>query len=281
MASGRIQRLTLLNQDFSAHRHWSERLENTPSNIEVLDDGVLVDAGGSLLHLDPEGIPGKAFHTFLDIFDLVTAPGEQIWINPDLTPIPSERALLLRLNRLGQRTGKAGRRSQDDKWKGLLDRVFLAAGPGRIAAVHAIMPQLRIFDSSTGRELARTRIDHPSFAFMAQAYDWPYYDRSKRSLRAPRYTAGAAALDDRLYVLLHLPDPEIIEFSWEGEELRRWRLRDLGFQAFDYGGFDVRRSEGKLKWVTSVVHRYQEDGRRHYQPRVLEVSFRASEAGEP
>lgn len=281
MSSGRLRRLTLLNEAFTAHSHWSQRLPDPPSNIEVLPDGLLVDLAGRIQFLDQEGRLGPSFSAFLDIYDLEVASAGEVWISANLTPLPSERALLLRLDRFGRRTGAAGARSAESQWRGMLDNVFLAAAADHLAAAHARLPLLRIFDARTGREAASADLAHPAFSYLAEAFDWPYHDEANQSLLSPRYAAGAAGLEDRLYVLLHLPHVEIIEFSWEGRELRRWRLNDLGFDVFDYSGFDVRRSPQGLRWVTSVVHQYQKEGTAVFQPRVVEVAPRPEEGGKP
>jgi hypothetical protein len=90
---------------------------------------------------------------------------------------------------------------------------------------------------------------HPIFPDLAKLEeDRNFVNPRPGVVRLPVYISGAEVTANRIYVLLSLPQPEIIEFSITGEELTRYRAKS-SVSGLSYFGF-IARSEGSQRQFT-------------------------------
>jgi hypothetical protein len=81
----------------------------------------------------------------------------------------------------------------------------------------------------------------------ALSKDESFTNPSASTVKLPRYVAGIAAVDDHIFVLLHLPQVEIVEFDFLGNEKNRFRSSEVS-KVLNYFGLGIQNERGVLKF---------------------------------
>lgn len=105
---------------------------------------------------------------------------------------------------------------------------------GQIFAALKHRPALQVFDRREGTLVNEVKIDHKIFEGLAS--ELAGTEAGKTSL--PTYVAGVSAVGESVFVLLHLPRLEIVEFDLRGRERASYYSDDLPTIA-NYFGFDA------------------------------------------
>lgn len=247
-----------------------------PSRLRLTPDGLWVRDTRALRRFDFNGETTERLRTFYAMHDFDVLPGGGFVISPRFLDWSPEKPLLVKLDSRGRRIIEFGERSQRRQWAGQDNAVFLSLAGETLTATFRHLPQLRTYHTASGDLLLEAAVEHPVFPRLAEAYrrrsDNAFKSQGNSgSFQLPQYLAGGRALEDSLWLLLHLPHLEIAEYSLDGRLKRRLRAPDLPFDVADYRGFDVRIEAGSPSFAVALIEAET------FLPRVLEVRGRSAE----
>lgn len=218
------------------------------------------EVGGKIYVADNDGI--KVFkkngrfesllRTYYALFDFVLSDDRSIYANPEFRNLKDSDPLIVKLSPNGQRVSGFGRRLNHPKFKGFDDRAFLARSGKLLFAAFRHRPQVAVFDLSQEQLVREFPVSHSAFESLAKlAQDEKITNPTPAQVVLPRYIAAVTVLADSVFVLLHLPHVEIVEFSLDGAEKRRYRSAEIT-EARDYFGLAVRRESDSVKFFVGV-----------------------------
>jgi hypothetical protein len=157
----------------------------------------------------------------------------------------------------GKKLRGFGRRLNLPGYTGTADQAYLATSGSLLFAAIKHHPALQMFDRRDGTLVNEVKIDHKIFEGLAR--ELAGTSAGKTSL--PRYVAGVSAVGESVFVLLHLPRIEIVEFDLRGRERARYYCDDLP-TITNYFGFDAHsRGDGYVftigvmdpQWLPTLV----------------------------
>ena len=253
------------NNGHAIHR-WSTREGRTTALVSSTSEDSLQfpttiqEVGGKLYVGDNDGIKifkqnghfESLLRTYYALCDFVVADNRSIYANPEFRNVKQTDPLIVKLGPNGERVSGFGRRVNNPKFKGFDDRAFLARSGQSLVAAFIHRPQVAVFDLSREQLVREFPVNHSVFeALLRLAQDEKITNPTPSQVVLPRYIAAVATLDDSIFVLLHLPHIEIVEFSFDGVEKRRFRSTETA-EARDYFGMEVRRESASLKFFVGV-----------------------------
>lgn len=216
--------------------------------------------GGNLFVSDNEGIKvfgrdGKfqrLLRTYYGIFDFVVARDGSIYASVTYNAPKDSDPLIVKLDATGKRVGDLGRRRTVPQYRGLDERVYLHLTDELLIAAYKHRPVVQVYNLSDGALAREFNVSHPAFAPLDEIYNKGVAAGSSSTKTfIPRYIAGVSASGGRLFVLLHLPRPEIVELDLQGRETNRYRNDEVS-NVIDYFGFDVRAAGDRPLFYTGV-----------------------------
>lgn len=224
-----------------------------PTTIHLRQENIFVSDRDGIKVLKRDGSFQRLLRIYYGIFHFAIAPDGAIYINPFFARPEASNPLIVKLDGEGTRVSSFGQRLDRPNHDGLDDRAYLFATRTLLIAAFVCRPAIQIYDRSKGELIREVRIEHPIFGTLEALGDDPKYLHPRPGVTAlPRFTAGMCVADGNIFVLLHLPKPEIVEFDLEGNEKGRYRLDGLPV-AITYFGFDVRRVEDKYRFTIGVI----------------------------
>ena len=208
-----------------------------PNAIHYWGDSLFVSDDEGIKIFGADGSFQKLLRTYYLIKEFTIAGDGTVYINPAFRDSAASKPLIVGLNRHGTKVKEFGKRVHDQSFMGLDDQAFLSTSGSSLFAVFKHRPVINIYRSNG--ELYRTlSINHPIFsALKSLSTDRSFTHPVPNKFRLPIFVAGATLIGERLFVLLHLPVPEIVEFDLEGQETGRYRA-DTSSPITDYRGFD-------------------------------------------
>jgi predicted small lipoprotein YifL len=148
------------------------------------------------------------------------------------------------LRRIGNRHASVG---ADDRE----NQSFITVSGSRLVVAYKYRPVVEIYDLDSGELVRSFEIHHPVFKAL-KAQSAPVTDSAGRKLE-PHYVAGVKALDDKIFLCLHLPAPEVWEVDGEGKLLAAYRANGL-LNAVDIFGFDARSGADGVTFAIGVIN---------------------------
>ena len=141
---------------------------------------------------------------------------------------------------------------------GLEDRTHIAAVDDLVIAAFRHRPHLQIYSSKKGELLREINVTHPVFPDLAKLEeDKKFVNPKPGVVRLPVYIGGIDVMDRRIYVLLCLPEPEIVEFNIQGRETARYRST-AAVSAFSYFGFRARSAGKSRQFTLGIMNPYHD-----------------------
>ena len=223
-----------------------------PNAIKWTDSRIFVADNDGIKVFSADGQLERLIRTYFTIFSFVLTPRSTILINAIIRKTDAEDPLIIELDSNGKRLRGFGLRHNDAGKNGLEDRAFLAVDNGLLFAAFKYRQSVEVYDIDSGRLVRTINIKH---AVLNQLPDLllkrsSATDPSKTS--NPRYIAGVQAVGDRVFVCLHLPQPEILVFDREGQPLSDFRVSTES-PAIDIFGFDARAIGPNIKLAVGVL----------------------------
>lgn len=212
-----------------------------PNTIQSWKDSVFVSDNEGIKVFRRDGSFQRVLKTYYGIYDFTIGVDGKIYLNPRFRKSKTSNPLIVQLDTKGMRVHAFGERQNHSNYGHLDDLAYLSAARDHIVAVFKHRPIVFVYDLR-GKLLRQFGVSHPVFESLAAlSQDKAFVNPSPNRFRLPTYVAGARLVGDRLLVLLHLPQPEIVELNLQGEEIGRYR-GNVSPKVTTYRGFDVERS---------------------------------------
>lgn len=220
-----------------------------PNWVKAWKDSFLVTDNDGIKVFKTDGTFQRLLRSFYQINDFAVGPDGKIFINPSFVKRRADNPLIVELDSTGKRVNAFGTRLNGPDSVGLSDELHLCIGGEYVFAAFRHSPLIKIF-STSGTFVREFSVDHPAFPDLTPlSGDAKFINPEPSKFRLPTYISGARVVGDRLFVLLDLPQPEIVEFTFEGREENRYRA-DISPPARTYKGFDVQRAGNTYQfWI--------------------------------
>lgn len=190
----------------------------------------------------------RLLRTYLSMWDFVIGKDGSIYANTALKAATESDGLIVKLNPNGERVSSFGQRFKQSQYRGMDDRVFMECSWPLLFVAFKHQPLVAVYDLTTEKLVREFSIQHPVFSRLeALSKDESFTNPSASAVSLPRYVAGIAAVDDRVFVLLHLPQVEIVEFDFLGNEKARFRSSEIN-NVLNYFGLGIQSKRGVRKF---------------------------------
>lgn len=190
----------------------------------------------------------KLLRTHYSMWDFVLGNDGSIYANTAYKGPTESDGLIVKLNPNGERVSSFGRRFNQSQYKGIDDQTFMEGSWPLLFVAFRHRPLVQIYDLTKEKLVREFTIQHPVFSRLeALSKDKSFTNPSPSTVVLPRYIAGIAVADDRIFVLLHLPQVEIVEFDFLGNEKNRFRSSEVS-NVLNYFGFGIQNERGVRKF---------------------------------
>ena len=194
----------------------------------------------------------KLLRNYFSMWDFVVAPDGSLYANTAFKAPTDSDGLIVKLNSTGERVSSFGRRLNHLQFKGMDDRVYLSCSWPLLFAAFRHQPRVAVYDLTKEQLVREFTVQHPVFSRLETlSKDESFTNPTASKTALPRYIAGITIMNDRVFVLLHLPHVEIVEFDFLGNEKNRFRSSEIT-SVQDYFGLAVHDESGVRKFDVGV-----------------------------
>jgi len=190
----------------------------------------------------------KLLRAHYSMWDFALGNDGSIYTNTAYREQTESEGLIVKLNPNGMRVSSFGRRFNQPQYKGLDDQAFIKCSWPLLFVAFRHRPLVAIYDLKSEKLVREFSIQHPVFSRLdTLSKDESFTNPTPSRVVLPRYVAGITVVDDSIFVLLHLPHVEIVEFDFLGNEKNRFRSSEVS-NILNYFGFGVRSERGVRKF---------------------------------
>lgn len=119
------------------------------------------------------------------------------------------------------------------------NKAFVEVYDGKLYVCYKYDPVCEIYELRTKERIASFKINDVIFpALVELKKDTAFVNPEPGKFKIPKFIVGFRIHKDKIFVLLHTPSPEVVEFSLDGKEINRHISSET--QVLDYFGFDIR-----------------------------------------
>ena len=223
-----------------------------PNTIRFYNNKIFVADNDGIKVFKQNGELEKIIRTYYSINDFSIDSEGSFYVNANFLTASQENSLIIKLDENGTRIGGAGRRSnsaEDNDAEGI---AYVEVKEPYIVVAYKHLPLVQIFDIKSRDLIREFEVKHPIFGELKKLKNNKEFANPKTGIFVlPRYFAGVKVFDNKIYLLLHFPYPEIIEVDSQGNELNRYRSEAIA--AMNYFGFDVRSVGGARQFIVGVI----------------------------
>ena len=223
-----------------------------PNAIQWADNHIFVADNDGLKVFSVEGRFERLIRTYFTIFSFVVTPRSTILVNPLIRKADANDPLIIELDSEGKRIRGFGLRHNEANKNGVDDRAFLTVAKGLLFAAFKYRQSIDVYDLDSGNLVRTITIKHSVLNQLPDLLAHRSVAIDNRNLPTPRYIAGVRAIQDQVFICLHLPQPEILVFDEEGRILKRFRVSTIA-PAVDIFGFDARASGKNIQLAIGVL----------------------------
>lgn len=222
-----------------------------PTRIRELNDNLFVYDNKGINLFDKDGQFIKTINPFLKIQDFALI-SEDVYIASlaDLK-LDVDPNLIAVLNSNGKRIDSVGKAHFFDYSK-TENKTFLEIQGGKVYVFYIYHPLFEVYDLKDKRLLQSVNINASIFhGLMELRKDKDFTNPEPAILNISKLIAGVKIFQDKVYVLLHTPNPEIVEFTLDGKEVQRYLSRET--QSLDYFGLDIRLNNDTKQFFVGII----------------------------
>jgi len=224
-----------------------------PNTVQIWRNEILVSDNDGIKVFGRNGSFRKLLRTFYATFHFTVDTHRNIYANPTFLMPKESDPLIVKLDEKGMRVAGFGKRLNRKEHNYLEDEAYLCELNGNLVAAFKHQPLVQIYSSEEGKLLREFNVSHPVFGDLKRLEeDKEFVNPKEGVIMLPRYMGGVKAISDKIYVLLYLPRPEIVEFDFQGKETGRYRAQEE-LSAANYFGFDVRLAGDSRQFVVGVI----------------------------
>lgn len=222
-----------------------------PNTIQWTNKHVFVADNDGLKVFSVEGTFERLIRTYFTIFSFVVTERSTILINPLIRKADANDPLIIELDNEGKRIRGFGLRHNEANKNGVDDRAFLTVANGLLFAAFKYRQSIEVYGIASGDLVRTISINHDALNHLPDLLAQSSIPTDNRNL-SPRYIAGVRAIQDQVFVCLHLPQPEILVFDEQGRILKQFRV-SITTPAIDIFGFDARASGKNIELAIGVL----------------------------
>ncbi|HXQ69066.1 MAG TPA: hypothetical protein VN844_01150 [Pyrinomonadaceae bacterium] len=229
-----------------------------PNTIQVRQNEIFISDNEGIKIFDRNGSFERLLRIYYTVFDFALDSAGTIFANPIFSEPKESDSLLVSLNKQGMRVGGFGKRMNRAEHDGLEDRTYICAADDLVIAAFRHRPHVQIYSSKTGELLREMGVSHPAFPGLAElAEDRKFVNPKPGVVRLPVYISGVDVTANKIYVLLCLARPEIVEFTLQGQEMARYRAKS-SVSALSYFGFRAHSARNSQQFTLGMMNPYQD-----------------------
>ena len=229
-----------------------------PNTIQVRQNEILISDNDGIKVFERDGSFQRLLRIYYTVFDFALDSAGNIFANPIFSAPKDSDALVVSLNHQGMRVGSFGKRMNRAEHDGLEDRTYISVVDHLVIVAFRHRPLLQIYSNKTGELLREIDVTHPIFPDLAKLEeDKKFVNPKPGVVRLPVYISGVDVMDSRIFVLLCLPQPEIVEFHIQGRETARFRST-ASVSAFSYFGFRAGSAGKARRFTLGILNSYRD-----------------------
>jgi hypothetical protein len=224
---------------------------SSPTRIREFDTNLFVYDNHGINVINNDGQFVKTIKPFLKIEDFDLLDAESFVVSLAERKIDNGGSYFAMLDSAGKRRDSIGKLHVSD-YPDIENRVFLEARAGKLYVGYKYEPVFEIYDLKDKALLHTFRISSNIFPhLLTLKHEKEFANPEPGIFRIAKFIAGFKVVQDKLYVLLHTPNPEIVEYTLDGKEVQRYLSKET--QALDYFGFDVRLSDDTKQFFVGAI----------------------------
>lgn len=226
-----------------------------PNAIQWSSTGrILVADNDGIKMFSPDGRFERLIRSYFGVSSFTITDEGTILANTLIRNPDNDDPLIVEIEPDGKLVRGFGVRRNVAGHNGAEDIVFLTLSRTLMFAAFKHHPTVEIYDIDSGRLVQTLTIDHPVFRDLQKELtsEKPSEGQQHGRVFVPRYLAGIRVVDNRIFLCLHLPEPEIWELDQKGNRLAQFRISGLP-PAVDVFGFDVRLETAHLLFAVGII----------------------------
>lgn len=195
-----------------------------PNSIQSSADRVLVADNDGIKMFSPDGHLERLIRSYLGIASFTIMKNGNILANTLIRNAAKDDPLIVELEQSGKQVRGFGARQNVAGHNGAEDVAFLAPSKTFVFVGFKHRPSVEIYDIDSASLVQALIIDHPVFRNLQNALESETRSQGEQRGRVfiPRFLAGIRVLNERVFLCLHLPEPEIWELDQKGKRLRNF-----------------------------------------------------------
>lgn len=218
-----------------------------PFQIKEFSNNLYINDNEGLKVFSKEGQFQKAIKSYIGIGDFTVLKNDEYLVTEHISQGKNNAPLILKLDLNGKKTDSIGQIKTSENI-GLENQIFLERTETQIVVAYKYLPLIEIYDLPKKNLIS-------SFKVQASIFDELIKLKENKEIinpepgryNLPSFIGGIKLYNNKLYVLLNLPFPEIIEFNFKGEEIGRYRSSEIKTE--NYFGFDIREVNNTTQFV--------------------------------
>lgn len=223
-----------------------------PNTIRFYRSQIFVADNDGIKVFKQNGELEKLIRTYYSINDFSIDSEGNFFVNANFLTASQENSLVIKLSENGTRVAGIGRRPNPSENNDVEGQAYIEVKEPNIIVAYKHLPLVQIFDIKSGDLIREFEIKHPIFGELKKLKDNKEFVNPKTSIVVlPKYFAGVKVFEDRIYLLLHFPNPEIVEVDFQGNEINRYRSEAV--TAMNYFGFDVHSVGNVRQFIVGVI----------------------------
>lgn len=155
------------------------------------------------------------------------------------------------LDSSGKRVDSIGKTHSFD-FPEIENKAFVEIKDGKIFVCYKFNPLLEIYDLKSKTLLHSFNFSSSIFPDLIELKrDKKFINPEPGRYLMPKFVAGVSVVGSSVFVLLHTPNPQIIEFTEAGKEIGRYIASET--EALDYFGFSVRLTKDTKQFFVGAI----------------------------
>lgn len=223
-----------------------------PGTIHYAQNKLYVSDNDGIKVYSRDGKFERLIRSFIGIFFFTITHKQTILISPLIRNPEPEDPLLVELDMNGKQLRSFGHRTNGHN--GIDDQAYLALSGNSVYVAYKHRPLVEIYSFESGSMVKSFNVNHPVFSTLEKELQARVVSEKQQQGRVyvPRYLAGIEVWNGRLFICLHLPEPEIWEMNEKGDLRQAYRITSLT-PAVEIFGFDLHANGENLNFSLGII----------------------------
>ncbi len=227
-----------------------------PNTIKLNGSKIFVTDNDGIKVFEETGNLLETVKTFFSVNSFSINSSNDFFVNPNFLENNQSNPIVIKLDKTGKRFDEFGQLQSPEIFNGTERKVLVETYKNMCVLAYKYRSLIEIYDSNTNKLVRSFQPTHPIFEELEKLKnDKTFTNPQDGIVVLPTYISGLKLLKDKLYVLVSVPNPEIIEFNLNGTELKR--LRSNTVKANGYFGFDAYLVGDVPQFIVGMMNSYR------------------------